>query len=421
MQDGHGGRLSRRHNAGECRIDMSVMRWHVGSGLKCVRSESKSPPVSIQLRHQFAYLSVITEHCFEMPRAEKGTPKAISNQQKSKGLQRLRWYCQVCEKQCRDENGFKCHVQSEAHVRQMLVVGENPARYVASYSRQFMGDFLQLLRTTHGEKRVHANHFYASQYIVNKSHVHMNATRWKTLTEFITFLGHEGICRVENTEKGWFISWIDNSPEALKKRDANLKRERLEKGEADREDRLLQEQIERARQDALEKQLDAAEVKLLDEDVKDGEVGEHMNEDAVDNVKEDAEDSEMKDVLKLDEERSSAPVALKIEKPVTTPSINPLSIKKPTNALKSSNPLASKKAANPLKSAMKKEAKKAEPPVNDNGKRPLPKAVEIMNEELQRKKVREERYNRERDYDRYHHDRRYKETRHSREVFVDRQ
>lgn len=31
------------------------------------------------------------------------TPKAISNRIKAKGLQKLRWYCQVCQKQCRDE------------------------------------------------------------------------------------------------------------------------------------------------------------------------------------------------------------------------------------------------------------------------------------------------------------------------------
>ena len=31
------------------------------------------------------------------------TPKAISNRIKSKGMQKLRWYCQSCEKQCRDE------------------------------------------------------------------------------------------------------------------------------------------------------------------------------------------------------------------------------------------------------------------------------------------------------------------------------
>ena len=96
-----------------------------------------------------------------------------------------------------------------------------------------MCEFLQLLPTTQGEKRVNVNHFYASQYIVKKYRIHMNSPRWKTLIEFITPSGHEGICRVENTEKGWFISWIDISPEALKKRDENLKRERLEKGEAD--------------------------------------------------------------------------------------------------------------------------------------------------------------------------------------------
>ncbi len=33
----------------------------------------------------------------------------IGNRIKAKGLQKLRWYCQLCQKQCRDENGFKCH------------------------------------------------------------------------------------------------------------------------------------------------------------------------------------------------------------------------------------------------------------------------------------------------------------------------
>jgi hypothetical protein len=31
------------------------------------------------------------------------SPKAIANRQKSKGLQKLRWYCELCQKQCRDE------------------------------------------------------------------------------------------------------------------------------------------------------------------------------------------------------------------------------------------------------------------------------------------------------------------------------
>lgn len=39
------------------------------------------------------------------------TPKAIANRIKSKGLQKLRWYCQMCEKQCRDEVSNRRHYQ----------------------------------------------------------------------------------------------------------------------------------------------------------------------------------------------------------------------------------------------------------------------------------------------------------------------
>ena len=45
----------------------------------------------------------------------------------------------------------------------------------------------------------------------------MNATRWVTLTGFVSHLGQAGIVRVEDTEKGLFITWIDNSPKALSK------------------------------------------------------------------------------------------------------------------------------------------------------------------------------------------------------------
>lgn len=187
-----------------------------------------------------------------MPRAEVGSIKHLSNQMKSKGLQRLRWFCQVCEKQCRDENGFKCHVQSESHVRNMQVVGSNANKVINDYSRQFQSDFLKLLRTAHGEKSVHMNHFY-QEYISDKMHIHMNATRWPSLTEFAKYLGREGICRVEDTEKGLHIAWIDNSPEALRRQDALRKKERQDKGDEEREQRLIREQIARAELDASDK------------------------------------------------------------------------------------------------------------------------------------------------------------------------
>ena len=70
-----------------------------------------------------------------MPKAEKGSIKDLANKMKSKGLQKLRWYCQMCQKQCRDENGFKCHTTSESHQRQLLLFAENPHKYLDEFSK----------------------------------------------------------------------------------------------------------------------------------------------------------------------------------------------------------------------------------------------------------------------------------------------
>ncbi|KAF3356532.1 Putative crotonobetaine/carnitine-CoA ligase [Verticillium dahliae VDG1] len=184
-----------------------------------------------------------------MGKAEVGSTKHLSNKLKSKGLQRLRWFCQVCEKQCRDENGFKLHSQSESHVRQMLVVGEDPKKFINEYSSQFLRDFIMLLRTGHGEKQVQINRFY-QEYIANKEHVHMNATKWPSLTEFAKHLGREGICRVEETDKGLHISWIDNSPEALRRQDALRRKEAQDRGNEEVEQMMIREQIKRAQKAA---------------------------------------------------------------------------------------------------------------------------------------------------------------------------
>lgn len=180
-----------------------------------------------------------------MPKAEVGSTKYVANRMKSKGLQRLRWYCQICEKQCRDANGFKMHTQSESHVRQMLIVGEDPAKYINDFSAQFLRDFLLLLRSGHGEKQIHINRFY-QEYIANKEHIHMNATKWPSLTELAKYLGREGICRVEENEKGIHIAWIDNSPEALKRKEALRRKEAQDQGNEEIEQRMIREQIKRA-------------------------------------------------------------------------------------------------------------------------------------------------------------------------------
>ncbi|KAI1816708.1 zinc finger protein RTS2 [Poronia punctata] len=202
-----------------------------------------------------------------MPKAEAGSVKDLSKRMKMKGLQRLRFYCQACERQMRDENGFKQHTMSEGHVRQMILLGQDPKKHIEDFSKQFLRDFVQLLRTSHGEKAVHINHFYQT-YIANKEHVHMNATKWPSLTEFAKYLGRESICRVEETDKGLHIAWIDDSPDALRRKEAIRRKEMQDRGDEEREQRMLRDQIRRAKketgkQDEDDAAEETAEKKLL--------------------------------------------------------------------------------------------------------------------------------------------------------------
>lgn len=203
-----------------------------------------------------------------MAKAEVGTPKYVANKMKSKGLQRLRWYCQVCEKQCRDENGFKCHTESESHMRKILSVGENARSSIEEYSKQFKSDFLLLLRTGHGEKPINANRFY-QEYICNKEHIHMNATKWHSLNEFVKYLGREGICRVSNDDdsvNGLTIAWIDNSPDALKRQEALKRRQTGEKGEEEQLQIGLERQMKEAQKVLQQRELREKELAKINND-----------------------------------------------------------------------------------------------------------------------------------------------------------
>ena len=58
--------------------------------------------------------------------------------------------------------------------------------------RDFMDGYTELLRRRFGTKRVHCNIVY-QEYISERDHVHMNSTQWETLTDFVKWLGREGL------------------------------------------------------------------------------------------------------------------------------------------------------------------------------------------------------------------------------------
>ena len=178
----------------------------------------------------------------EMGKHDFLTPKAIANRIKSKGLQKLRWYCQMCQKQCRDENGFKCHCMSESHQRQMQIVSQNPNKFLSGFSESFKTDFLDVLWRRHGSKRVRATKVW-TEYIADRDHIHMNSTVWVTLTNFVKFLGREGICKVDQDEEGkWYMAYLYRDPEVLKRQEALAKKEKMNLDDEERQMRLIRKQ-----------------------------------------------------------------------------------------------------------------------------------------------------------------------------------
>lgn len=87
----------------------------------------------------------------------------------------------------------------------------------------------------------------------------MNSTKWPSLTEFAKHLGREGICRVEETDKGIQIAWIDNSPDALRRQEALRKKEAQDQGDELLEQRIIKEQIRRAQAYTAKREADEEE------------------------------------------------------------------------------------------------------------------------------------------------------------------
>jgi len=181
-----------------------------------------------------------------MPKDGFLAPKAIANRMKAKGLQKLRWYCQMCQKQCRDENGFKCHTMSESHLRQMEMFSENSTKFMDEFSREFEQGMIEIIKRKARSQRKNANELYRD-YISDKQHFHMNATIWETLTDFVMYLGRKGMCEVDETEKGWFVMYIDRDPETLARMEARAKRERDALDSEEKHQRDIQRQVKQAR------------------------------------------------------------------------------------------------------------------------------------------------------------------------------
>lgn len=119
----------------------------------------------------------------------------------------------------------------------MAVFAESPDKFVDSFSAAFEKEFMDVLSRRFGTRRIQANYVY-NEHIQQKLHTHMNSTMWTTLTDFVKYLGRTGKCTIEETEKGWFITWINRDPEVVKRQESAARREAEELAAARQDDEL---------------------------------------------------------------------------------------------------------------------------------------------------------------------------------------
>jgi DNA/RNA-binding protein KIN17 len=129
----------------------------------------------------------------------------------------------------------------------MQIFGQNPTRIIEGYTEEFETTFLEHMKRSHRFSRVAATVVY-NEYINDRNHVHMNSTEWATLTEFVKYLGRTGKCKVEETPKGWFITYIDRDSETLFKEKMKNKRVKADLVDEEKQEKEIQKQIERAEQ-----------------------------------------------------------------------------------------------------------------------------------------------------------------------------
>lgn len=115
--------------------------------------------------------------------------KSLKQSKRPRCLKKLKFFCQMCEKQCEDQviSIIKEWVQTPLCYRipptpnspirgKSRPLHQSILRVISFFNREFEHDFLENLRRRYGENPIVANQFY-QDFIKDPSHVHMNATK----------------------------------------------------------------------------------------------------------------------------------------------------------------------------------------------------------------------------------------------------
>ena len=89
----------------------------------------------------------------------------------------------------------------------------------------------------------------------------MNSTCWVTLTSYVKHLGRSGKCVIDETEKGWYVTWVVKDQDTLDREAALNKKNKLNMDYEERQKEYIEAQIEKAKSQS---NIDEAEFEATD-------------------------------------------------------------------------------------------------------------------------------------------------------------
>lgn len=144
----------------------------------------------------------------------------------NKRLFKTKFFCLICNHQLKDENGYKCHLNSSTHSRNSIKNDVSSMKKKAS--SQFKHDFFMVLSDKAGKegKFVCANKVY-NDYLHSGFMNNVNNTIWKSLNRFIRYFERRGELEkmIENDKTCVRISLLGE-----KRKEKKVKRKEGNKG-----------------------------------------------------------------------------------------------------------------------------------------------------------------------------------------------
>eukprot|EP00928_Gymnodinium_smaydae_P026012 TRINITY_DN20541_c0_g1_i2.p1 TRINITY_DN20541_c0_g1~~TRINITY_DN20541_c0_g1_i2.p1 ORF type:complete len:567 (+),score=144.55 TRINITY_DN20541_c0_g1_i2:104-1804(+) len=127
---------------------------------------------------------------------------------------KLRWVCGLCNVWCKDENGFKCHLEHENHIRKLELARQRKPRHFrpSARDRAFADAFVELLSTKYLNQKVLLHEVYREMFPADiKTQRLIKDTCWGTLGTFVHAMSVEGLVEARREMKGWAVRVSDDT------------------------------------------------------------------------------------------------------------------------------------------------------------------------------------------------------------------